>query len=147
MRLRQLRGLEPLEGWLVPVRVVIADDDSTFLESLRGLVDAQPELEVVGVAGDGLEAIELTEALEPDAVVLDLHMPRLDGVTAIARLRADHPNICLIALTGDPAVKLRDAVLEAGADAVFLKGQLVETLFARLNAARVQRETTASRTG
>ena len=129
---------------MVPVRVVIADDDLTFLESLHALVDAQRELEVVGVARDGLEAIELTESLEPDAVVLDPHMPHLDGVTAIARLRRDHPSLCLIALTGDPGVELRDAVLEAGADAVFLKGQLVETLFARLGAAVGGRETTAS---
>ena len=121
---------------MAPVRVVIADDDSTFLESLQGLVDAQAELEVVGVARDGLEAIKLTDALEPDAVVIDPHMPRLDGVTAIARLRRDHPNICLIALTGDPATTLRDAIVEAGADAVFLKGQLVERLFARLQTAR-----------
>ena len=115
-----------------------------FLESLRGLVDAQPELEVVGVARDGLQALELAEALEPDAVVVDPHMPQLDGVSAIARLRRDHPSICLIALTGDPAVKLRDAALAAGADAVFLKGELVETLFARLCAVGGRRESTAS---
>jgi DNA-binding NarL/FixJ family response regulator len=131
---------------LAPVRVVIADDDPTFLESLRGLIDAQPELEVAGVAQDGLEAIELTETLAPDAVVIDPHMPRLDGVTAVARLRHDHPSLCLIALTGDPSVRLRDAVLAAGADAVYLKGRLVESLFARLQVARTKEETTASHT-
>ena len=51
-----------------PVRVVIADDDGVFLESLRALIEAQPELQIVGTARDGLEAIELTVALEPDAV-------------------------------------------------------------------------------
>ncbi len=121
-----------------PVRVVIVDDDETFLESLRALIDAQPELEVVGMARDGLEAIELAEALEPDAVVIDPHMPRLDGVTAIARLRRDYPNICLIALTGDPAPALHDAAAEAGADGVFLKGELLEKLLARLATARAQ---------
>jgi DNA-binding NarL/FixJ family response regulator len=105
------------------VRVVIADDDETFLESLSGLIEAQPELEVAGIARDGLKAIELTESLVPDAVVIDPHMPRLDGVTAIARLRHDHPSICLIALTGDPAPTLQLAVREAGADGVFLKDQ------------------------
>jgi YesN/AraC family two-component response regulator len=74
-------------GDSAPVRVVIADDDGAFLESLRALIEAQPELQIVGTARDGLEAIELTAALEPDAVVIDPHMPRLDGVTAIARLR------------------------------------------------------------
>lgn len=104
-----------------PVRVVIADDDGVFLESLPALIEAQPELQIVGTARDGLEAIELTSALEPDAVVIDPHMPRLDGVTAIARLRRDHPNICLIALTGDAAPALHQAADEAGADGVFLK--------------------------
>lgn len=121
-----------------PVRVVIADDDETFLESLRALIDVQPELEVVGMARDGLETIELTEALEPDAVVIDPHMPRLDGVTAIARLRRDYPHICLIALTGDPAPGLHQAAAEAGADGVFLKTELLEKLFARLATARAQ---------
>jgi DNA-binding NarL/FixJ family response regulator len=117
------------------VRVVIADDDEAFLESLSELIEAQPELEVVGVGRDGVEAIELTESLLPDAVVIDPHMPRLDGVTAIARLRHDHPSICLIALTGDPAATFHQAVREAGADGVFLKGQMIENLFARLAAA------------
>jgi len=116
------------------VRVVIADDDGTFLEALRGLIEAQPELEVVGMARDGLMAIELTEALQPDAVVIDPHMPRLDGVTAIARLRRDYPNICLIALTGDHAPALHESVRVAGADGVFLKGELVKKLLARLAA-------------
>ena len=118
------------------IRVLIADDDGAFLTSLQGLIDGQPELTVVGTALDGLEAIELAEDLDPDAVVIDLHMPLLDGVTAVARLRKDHPNICLIALTGDPDTQLHQAVREAGADAVLQKGELVETLFERLSAVK-----------
>jgi len=124
-------------GNSAPVRVVIADDDGAYLESLHALIDAQPELQIVGAARDGLEAIELTAALEPDAVVIDPHMPRLDGVTAIARLRRDHPNICLIALTGDSAPALHRAADEAGADGVFIKGEFLEKLLARLVSARV----------
>src|SRR5690348_6259936 len=63
------------------IRVLLADDDRDFVESLRELIDRQPELEVVGAVGNGLEAIEKTDELEPDAVVIDLHMPLLDGVT------------------------------------------------------------------
>lgn len=113
---------------------MIADDDETFLEALRGLIEAQPELEVVATARDGLEAIELTEAFEPDAVVIDPHMPRLDGVTAIAALRRDYPTVCLIALTADSAPDLRRAVSLAGADGVYVKGELLETLLGRLTA-------------
>jgi DNA-binding NarL/FixJ family response regulator len=120
------------------IRVLIADDDSTFLDSLHRLIDRQPELTVVGTALDGLEAIELADDLHPDAVVIDLHMPLLDGVTAAARLRRDHPNLCLIALTGDEAPALHRAVREAGADEVLLKSELVEGLVERLSAARVR---------
>jgi DNA-binding NarL/FixJ family response regulator len=120
------------------IQVLIADDDRSFLTSLRELIDRQPELAVVGAATDGLEAIELAEDLDPDAVVIDLHMPLLDGVTAAARLRRDHPNLCLIALTGDEAPALHRAVREAGADEVLLKTELVEGLLERLAAARAR---------
>jgi two-component system nitrate/nitrite response regulator NarL len=100
------------------------------------LIERQPEFSVVGAAADGLEAIQLADELGPDAVVLDLHMPQLDGVTAAARLRQDHPNVCLIALTGDDAPELHRAVREAGADEVLLKTQLVDVLIERIGRAR-----------
>jgi DNA-binding NarL/FixJ family response regulator len=121
-------------GAAAPVRVLLADDDAGFLESLEPLIEHQPELTVVATAANGLVAIELADSLDPDAVVIDLHMPLVDGVTAVARLRKDHPSLCLIALTGDPAPELHRAVSEAGADAVLLKGDLVDTLVDRLSA-------------
>jgi DNA-binding NarL/FixJ family response regulator len=131
----------PKEDGSVPgttsrIRVLIADDDRAFLASLQELIERQPELSVVAVAEDGLEAIELADYLDPDAVVIDLHMPLLDGVTAAARLRRDHANLCLIALTGDDEPALHKAVREAGADEVLLKTELVEGLLERLAAAR-----------
>ena len=110
------------------IKVVLADDDGPFVESLRTLVDEQPRLTVVGVAADGLEAIELVDELAPEAVVIDLHMPRLDGVSALARMRQDHPGLCLIALTADGAPELHRAVEEAGADAVLMKGHPFDAL-------------------
>jgi len=118
------------------LRVLLADDDAAYRESLQPLIESQPELTVVGAAENGLHAIELADELLPDAVVIDLHMPLLDGVTAVARLRKDHPNLCLIALTGDPDTELHVAVREAGADAVLQKGELVDTLFERLAAVK-----------
>jgi DNA-binding NarL/FixJ family response regulator len=118
------------------IRVLVADDDRAYLGSLRELIDQQPELEVVATAVDGIQAIELAEQLEPDAVVLDVHMPLLDGVSAAARLRHDHPSICLIALTGDDAPGLHRAVVEAGADEVLLKSAILDALLERLTGAR-----------
>jgi two-component system, NarL family, nitrate/nitrite response regulator NarL len=118
------------------IRVLIADDDPSFLRSLEELIDRQPELHVIGAAANGLEAIELAELLAPEAVVLDLHMPLLDGVSAAARLRRDHPSVCLIALTGDDEPALHRAVRDAGADEVLLKTELIEGLLERLATAR-----------
>ena len=118
------------------VRVLLADDDQGFLESLRLLIDGQPNLSVAGTAADGLAAIELAESLDPDAIVIDLHMPLVDGVTAVARLRRDHPGVCLIALTGDDTKRIHDAVREAGADAVLIKEDFLGTLMDRLRAVR-----------
>ena len=118
------------------IRVLLADDDEPFLAALSPLIDRQPQLLVVGTALDGLAAIELADELSPDAVVIDLHMPRLDGVSAVARLRRDHPSMCVIALTGDEHAALHDAVTEAGADAVLMKAEFVDVLVDRLGAAR-----------
>ena len=119
-----------------PIRVLLADDDAKFVESLRPLIEEQRELAVVGAAADGLAAIELCEELHPDAIVIDLHMPLVDGVTAVARLRRDFPSMCVIALTGDASPKLHEAVTEAGADAVLLKEEFVDTLVERLSSAK-----------
>jgi DNA-binding NarL/FixJ family response regulator len=118
------------------IRVLLADDDVPFLEALSPLIEHQPELAVVGTAYDGIEAIELADELLPDAVVIDLHMPRLDGVTAVARLRRDHPTMCVVALTGDAHPALHKAVMEAGADAVLVKDEFVDVLIERLGAVR-----------
>jgi DNA-binding NarL/FixJ family response regulator len=119
-----------------PINVLLADDDEAFLVALRALIDHQPELNVVAAARNGLEAIELVDQLEPDAAVVDLHMPLLDGVSAVARMRHDHPAMCLIALTGDDDRELHRAVEEAGADAVLEKSEMVDALVERLSAAR-----------
>ena len=128
-------GTEPaaIDG---AIRVVLADDDAAYRESLRVLIERQPELTVVGTAGDGIELLDLVDLLAPDAAVIDLHMPRLDGVSAVARLRREHPSLCLIALTGDGDRSLHAAVETAGADGVLLKSELVERLVERLSAVR-----------
>ena len=118
------------------IKVLLADDDALFIESLRELIDSQPELTVVAAATNGLEAIELADELDPDAVVVDLHMPLVDGVTAIARLRRDHPNLCLIVVTGDGDRSLHVAAVAAGADGVLEKHELARGLIEPLAAAR-----------
>jgi DNA-binding NarL/FixJ family response regulator len=119
-----------------PINVLLADDDEGFLASLRELVDRQPELHVVGAATNGLDAVDMAGRLDPHAAVIDLHMPLLDGAAAIARLRRDHPHLCLIALTGDPDPGLHESVRRAGADAVLEKSEMVSLLIDRLTKVR-----------
>lgn len=128
-----------------PIRVLVADDDPSFRSSVCDLIERQPGLDVVATAADGLRAIELADDLDPDAVVLDVHMPLLDGVSAAARLRHDHPNLCLIALTGDQEPALHNAVLEAGADEVLLKNELLDALVERLKTLRSGGESSPGR--
>jgi DNA-binding NarL/FixJ family response regulator len=118
------------------IRVLLADDDKRYAAALRLLIEEQPELTVVALAFDGLETITLADELDPDAVVVDLHMPNMDGVTAIRKLREDHPLVCLIALTGDEDPAIHEEATKAGADGVLVKGQMLEALVARLRKAR-----------
>src|SRR4051812_938265 len=100
------------------IRVLLADDDRDFLQSLRELIDRQPELGVVGLAENGLEAIEQADELEPDAVVIDLHMPLVDGVTAVARPRPGHPSPLLFRPARAEGPQPHPAAQDAGPHAV-----------------------------
>lgn len=81
------------------IRVLLVDDQAMFREGLRTLLSVQPGLEVVGEAGNGEEAVRLAAALRPDVVLMDLHMPVLDGVAATRRLCESWPDCRVIVLT------------------------------------------------
>jgi DNA-binding NarL/FixJ family response regulator len=102
-------------------RVVLADDHELFREGLAGLVGAQPDLEVVGQAGDGLEALALARDLRPDLIVMDIKMPVCDGLEATRLIRAELPEARIVMLTvHDEDEKLFEAV-KAGASGYILK--------------------------
>jgi len=82
-----------------PLRIVIADDQASVREGLVLLLGGLPGIEVVGAAADGEQALELVAEHEPDAILLDLHMPVLDGIGAIRRLTAEHPRVAIVVLT------------------------------------------------
>ena len=81
------------------IRVLVVDDHPVVRGGLVGWLDAQQDLTVVGEAADGLEALALVAAAEPDVVLMDLRMPRMDGVTATERLAARHPAVRVLVLT------------------------------------------------
>jgi DNA-binding NarL/FixJ family response regulator len=82
-----------------PLRIVIADDQASVREGLVLLLDGLPGIDVVGAAADGEQALELVAEHQPDAILLDLHMPVLDGIGATRRLTAQHPGVAVVVLT------------------------------------------------
>jgi DNA-binding NarL/FixJ family response regulator len=82
-----------------PLRVVIADDQASVREGLVLLLGGLPGIDVVGAAADGEQALELVAEHQPDAILLDLHMPVLDGIGATRRLAAEHPGVAIVVLT------------------------------------------------
>jgi DNA-binding NarL/FixJ family response regulator len=83
----------------LPLRIVIADDQASVRQGLVLLLDGLPDIEVVGAAADGEQALDLVAEHHPDAILLDLNMPVLDGIGAIRRLRAEHPDVAIVVLT------------------------------------------------
>ena len=104
-----------------PIRVLIVDDHSVVRRGLRGFLDLLDDLEVVGEAENGLEAIEAAARLNPDVILMDLLMPQLDGVSAIARIKAAQPEIEIVALTSFIEEEKVTTALEAGATGYLLK--------------------------
>lgn len=103
------------------IRILLADDHAILREGLRLVLEKEPDFQVVGEAGDGQEAVEKARALHPDLVLLDIAMPRLNGVEAARRIKRHCPEAKILVLTqyDDRAYVL--PILQAGADGYILK--------------------------
>lgn len=118
-----------------PIRILLADDQSLFREGLRLVLSARPDFQVVGEAANGLEAVDLTQRLKPQVVLMDLRMPQLGGVEATRRIRAAHADCQVIVLTTfDDDDEVFDA-LRAGAGGYLLKDAPPEKLADAIRAA------------
>jgi DNA-binding NarL/FixJ family response regulator len=102
-------------------RIVIAEDHRILREGLRALLNSEPNLEIVGEAEDGRDAIHCVETLTPDLVLMDLSMPRMDGLDAIKEIKKRHPETKVLALTVHKTEEYILASLRAGADGYVLK--------------------------
>jgi DNA-binding NarL/FixJ family response regulator len=104
-----------------PTTVLLADDHPMVRAGLRGMIDAEPDLTVVGEAGSGAEAIAMAEKLRPDVVLMDLRMPDVDGVTATGRILATLPGTRIVVVTTYESDADILRAVEAGAAGYLLK--------------------------
>jgi DNA-binding NarL/FixJ family response regulator len=107
-----------------PVRVLIADDEPLFVETVEALLAVDERVEVVGTAANGKQAVELATALNPDVTLMDISMPILDGIEATRRIRERFPNACVLVLTGSSISADIDRARQAGVAAFLTKDRL-----------------------
>jgi DNA-binding NarL/FixJ family response regulator len=111
------------------VKILVCDDHPVVRSGLRGMINSQPDLEVVAEAAEGSEALSLTDRFKPDVVLMDLRMPGMDGVTATAGIKARHPDTnVLILTTYDTDADILRA-LEKGATGFLLKDEREDRIF------------------
>lgn len=114
------------------IRIAIADDHAVLRESLSALLGAERDFEVVGMANDGSEALELVEKQHPDVLVLDLFMPGTDGFEVLRRLDHANAKVASVVLTGSDSQADYVQVVRLGARGLALKGDSPEKLFAAI---------------
>jgi DNA-binding NarL/FixJ family response regulator len=118
------------------IRVLLAEDHQIVREGLRALLQSDPDMEVVGEAAEGDEAVRLAEERSPDVLVIDLSMPGVDGIEAIRRLRTSRPAILVVVLSMHDDAPTVDRALQAGARAYVLKGHGITGLREAIRAVR-----------
>jgi two-component system response regulator NreC len=116
------------------IRVLIADDHTIVRSGVRLLLEAEADIEVVGEALDGREALNLAESLQPDVVLMDITMPEMDGLEATKQLKTRFPHINVLVLTMHRSDEYFFEMLKAGASGYILKGAKTSEL---INAVRI----------
>jgi DNA-binding NarL/FixJ family response regulator len=118
------KGFGDRSGW----RILLVDDSAQVRQELRTLLSLVGDIEIVGEAADGREAIRLAQALQPDVVLMDLEMPVLDGYEATRQIKAGSPSCRVVALTVHGYEAARQKASQSGVDVFLVKGVSVETL-------------------
>jgi two-component system, NarL family, nitrate/nitrite response regulator NarL len=111
-----------------PFQVLVAEDDESFLDAIALLLEQDGRFTVAGRARNGREAVEVAETVSPDAVVMDIEMPVLDGVEATRAIRATRPKLPIVAVSGHDYEERVLKIRQAGADDYVRKSRLAEEL-------------------
>lgn len=116
------------------IRVLLVDDHAILREGIRYLLSASGEVDVVGEAQDGVEALEMVEQLSPDAVLMDIAMPRMNGIEATTELKRRHPTLPVLILSMYDSEEYVVPILKAGASGYVLKRAAAQELVSALKA-------------
>lgn len=125
------------------IRIMLVDDHDMVRRGLAAFLNVKADLELVGEARDGLEALSMIEDCQPDVILMDLVMPKMDGATATRKILQKHPNIQIIALTSFQEQELIRDALQAGAIGYLLKNVSVDDLAGAIRAAYAGQSTLA----
>lgn len=121
------------------IRVLLVDDHIMVRQGLRAVLDEYPDVELVGEAGNGEEAVQLVDQLRPAVVVMDINMPKMDGIEATERIKSHHPETIVIGLSVNAAKENEEAMTRAGAVRLMTKEAAMEELYGAIQGA-VKRE-------
>ena len=108
------------------IKIAIADDSEPIRDLLCLVLSRVEGLNLIGMAADGVEAIRMIGALHPDVVVLDISMPRKNGIEVLSEIRKEDTSVVIIMFTADPSLVLREACVQAGANFFFAKSEIHE---------------------
>ena len=117
------------------IRVLIVDDHVMVRQGLRALLQSYPNIEVVGEAGNGEEAVFAVTKLQPIVIVMDIGMPSLDGIAATRLIKSRHPQIAVLGLSVNAPTYHVDAMVKAGAFEVLTKEKAVDELYSAIQRA------------
>ena len=117
---------------MAKIKILVADDHAVVREGTRRILEQEPDMEVVAEAGDGEEAVKMAARHKPDVVIMDIAMPKVDGIEATRRIKADYPAVTVLVLTAYDDEQFIFSLLEAGAAGYLLKNvrgrELVEAV-------------------
>ena len=125
------------------IRVLLVDDHARVRAALRDLLESYPNLSLVGEASNGEEAVRLVRELSPSVVVMDINMPKLNGIDATMRIKTSYPHVVIVGLSVSASDAHRRAMTAAGATALISKYMAVEQLYVEIQAAINGRSTTS----
>lgn len=111
------------------IRVLLVDDHAMVRQGLRSLLQTYPDFEVVGEACNGEEALRYVQELSPSVVVMDITMPKLNGIEATARIKKKYPHVVVVGLSVNASKENRKAMTAAGAEMLITKEAAVEQLY------------------